>query len=187
MKTRIAESTGRPEPQFILETENNEEHLLVKMFLRIKDHSKEKLVLHLHGYQCGEGHSTFNFGWIAEPEKQAVITEDVNPSKVEKGLKTQSNCVPEPKDLTKALPVKVIMIKCHNPRCNNEFVKSHSQKYCSKKCGQSIHNANYTAKHTTVTDKNVTKQDIFKNHPPIDPPQEFHPDPEPSGEFDGPF
>lgn len=179
MKTRIAESTGRPEPQFILETENNEEHLLVKMFLRIKDHSKEKLVLHLHGYQCGEGHCTFNFGWIAASEKQEVIAEEVHPSRVKKDLKPQTDCASESKDLTKAEPVKPIMIKCHNPSCNNLFVKPHSQKYCSKKCGQSIHNANYNAKHSTATDKSVTKQENQKS---IDPPQEFYPDPEPSGE-----
>lgn len=185
MKTKIAESTGRPEPQFILETENNEEHLLVKMFLRIKDHSKEKLVLHLHGYQCGEGHCIFNFGWIAASDKQDAVAHDNHPSKEEKKLKVQVDCAQASKDLAKAEPVKPIMIKCHNPNCNNLFVKHHSQKYCSKKCGQSIHNANYNAKHPTVTDnKKVTKQE---NQKQIDPPQEFYPDPEPSGEFDGPF
>lgn len=74
------------------------------------------------------------------------------------------------------------------PVCKTPFEKKHAQKYCSKKCGQQVHNANYLAKHMAnykSIKASKTQGDRVKTI--IDPQVPFQPDPEPSGEFDGPF
>ena len=79
-----------------------------------------------------------------------------------------------------------IMMPC--PVCKNLFEKKYARKYCSKKCGQTIHNANYAAKHVVNSDKIKSSKSTRKNdHHVIDPPATFEPDPEPSGGNYGPF
>jgi len=66
MKIRTADSTGRPEPQFVVEAETDEDCLFLKMFLQAPNYSKEKLMFWLHGWTSQNGkYKTFNFGWIS--------------------------------------------------------------------------------------------------------------------------
>lgn len=75
MRIRPASSTGRPEPQFVVEAETEAEKLMLKMFIDIKDESSKDLKIHLHGHTRGDGGvSSFNFGWI---ESNKVDSEDI--------------------------------------------------------------------------------------------------------------
>jgi len=75
------------------------------------------------------------------------------------------------------------------PVCKTPFEKKHAQKYCSTRCGQKVHQANYMSKQAGNKDpiKKIENHHAVAKQPSVDPPQEFYPDPEPSGEFDGPF
>jgi hypothetical protein len=76
MKIRVAESTGRPEPQFVVEAETAEDRVFLKMFLTIRDYYPErKLALHMHGYGSnGHGYNSFNFGWREVDEAKPRTT-----------------------------------------------------------------------------------------------------------------
>ena len=65
MKIRVAESTGCPVPQFIVEAENDQERLILKSFVTF---SKDKWKFHLHGFSSNkrEGVASFNFGWTKD-------------------------------------------------------------------------------------------------------------------------
>ena len=67
MKIRIADSTNRPEPQFVVEAESDNDRHILKMFCQISHHSKVKLKFWMHGYSSDpNGYQSFNFGWIED-------------------------------------------------------------------------------------------------------------------------
>jgi len=73
MKIRLSDSTGRPEPQFVVEAENEEDRLFLKMFIYSPLYSKDKLIFHLHGHSgSNTGISSFNFGWVKKNEIEEI-------------------------------------------------------------------------------------------------------------------
>jgi hypothetical protein len=69
MRIELSDSTGRPEPQFVVYAENEQDRMFLKMFLTIPDYTKEKLYFNLHGHGGqGKKYEHFNFGWAKKNE-----------------------------------------------------------------------------------------------------------------------
>ena len=69
MRIQIADSTGRPEPQFVVFAENECDRHILKMFCKAKEISKVPLKLWLHGSSMSsdvQGITSFNFGWVED-------------------------------------------------------------------------------------------------------------------------
>lgn len=62
MKVRMADSTGIPVPQFIIEAETADDRMLLKAFLLFKEHASVTFVMHGYGVRDGD-YTSFNFGW----------------------------------------------------------------------------------------------------------------------------
>ena len=207
MKIRLSDSTGRPEPQFVVEAESDEDRLFLKMFIYSPLYSKDKLIFHLHGHSGGNvGISSFNFGWVVkqpleiseelanlveqqkefrEQQEKIIKEQDLVPSKKSPHVYVKKS--PAPGKQTNVSENKTGQIPC--PVCGKMFNEGNARKYCSRSCGQKVHNANYAIKHPEKFDKKkVTKQTGEVNPQPIDPSFPFQGDPEPiDTEFDGPF
>lgn len=69
MKIRMEESTGCPVPQFVVEAETEDERLMLRAFSTFPDYTKEKWEFRFHGWtlSCGQGATSFNFGWAKAP------------------------------------------------------------------------------------------------------------------------
>ena len=207
MKIRLSDSTGRPELQFVVEAESDEDRLFLKMFIYSPLYSKDKLIFHLHGHSGGGvGISSFNFGWIVKQQPEGLEKLDNLREQQNMFLEQQAKIIEEqelvpstfsPHVFVKkssasakqkgVLVSKPAMVLC--PVCGGDFVKHHTKKYCSRSCGQKVHNANYAVKHPEKFDKKkVTEQKEKVNPQPIDPSFPFQGDPEPMDtSFDVPF
>lgn len=72
MKVRAAHSTGRSEPQFVIEAETEQDRLILKMFEKPHDDKSARFVIHGFTYEIGKGIISFNFGWGDIKKKQTL-------------------------------------------------------------------------------------------------------------------
>lgn len=66
MKIRVADSTGCPVPQFIVEAESEKDRMILKSFTEFRDYTNDKWEFNLHGVTYSgdvSGPISFNFGW----------------------------------------------------------------------------------------------------------------------------
>ena len=64
MKIELAESSSRPEPQFVVIAETEQDFMFLKAFLTAPEYSKDPLEFVMHGYTVENfKHRSFNFGW----------------------------------------------------------------------------------------------------------------------------
>jgi hypothetical protein len=64
MKIRVADSTGCPVPQFVVEAENETDQIILRAFCGFPDYTKDKWEFTFSGATHGDhGVSAFNFGW----------------------------------------------------------------------------------------------------------------------------
>lgn len=161
MKIRIAESSNRPEPQFVVEAENDIDQLFLRMFCYIPLYSKNPLELTFHGYSGGSrGVSSFNFGWT---EKTPKVSDPVVPVQVSSKpvLTAQESPTKEPDQAIRIVPVKqkpetklpvsqnseTKTGKCALDTCGQIFEYTGKyQRYCSKRCTTKVKNLNYKLK-----------------------------------------
>ncbi|MBA7670125.1 hypothetical protein ES703_78268 [subsurface metagenome] len=69
MKIKLINPTDRPEPRFVIESETDEDALLLKVFSRMPYHSKEKLHLIIFSETNSDEKNSFEFGWDVEENK----------------------------------------------------------------------------------------------------------------------
>lgn len=87
MRIELAESSSRPEPQFVVIAETEQDFLFMRSFLTAPDYSSDQLefVKHGHTYENGK-YRSFNLGWskrktkveLELPKDQRLVDEVVN-------------------------------------------------------------------------------------------------------------
>lgn len=160
MEIKAIQSTGRPEPQFVVTATSETDKLLLNMFIKVRHHCKECLAFTLHGYQSDGLVTSFNFGWREvndEKVKQHEPDEKPIPMEPASSLHTDLPEQTPVKEHAKKVQLETPVKKCTCKVCGKEFTAKYiSKKICSKSC------ANLKFRQNKSTMKNMNQQEIDK-------------------------